>query len=910
LGLAALGVFILNQTHVASGVAGITHTFEVIHYTLFLVAVCHTFFVCLLVYMSERISRYWERIEELEFNHWQELRGDYDGLVHELGLKGHLHTPHLRDRFKRLATALRNPRRWFRLAQLTENVRFHDIRHHFIRANHLPSNFHFVTYLKKCKQHVTLHLTSIHRGVWLGIAWLISADLLFRGMIKDYRQGYIGELVVVLSTVAILMCVGITRKTGNAYWRLLHSELVHFDPANPSTLTFRRLQEDQHSLFWLGRPNLLLNVLQLSIFLISTCIALLIQNMAEITSSVKTPSIVMTVLAASTTVFILPRMVPQYTMVTHTGQFVDLERLSEALQKQQKKFHSRALASQGAVVNNSQNMTLSEMRTQVPVSTKTLRGKTLKVLKSTWFVSAINLLLLVDFFIIAYEQVELQVHGINYPLIAIELFCGSIFILEIFLNIYARGCANYLHLESLPRLLSATLATYSFCVLTVVYHLDAGPLRFWLHASTICITFRFFRRFRLNHEKQTVVDILDTTMTLNGAEEGIPMISNHTLDTHDYQIRSQRDSDNPSDYVLDPTDPDQYILDYSAKSPGEMKEEVPTRVEPSTSVDADPSVVFPQKSEKSALRKDLSAPNTPMPAEGSGRNAPWGSHKVGAQAPGQSSMLRAKKRSPSSPALGSSEVKRQQNHALAQELWEETCRLHPEIASAHGKLSLPIFRLMLGLPAFKINNDMSSRTASSMDFGLEMKEVELSSKRSPDQRPRHKKCSPVNSIAHDSQNEGIQMKRVNTSPSLISQTEMKREANMSSLLMNLQAEEQYWNKVLKFGKVLIKSSSGTVESQTLVLTRRQLVFIKDSILSQANNIIMDSDGMILDQHKDRMTLNTIISTEIVNQGALWIRIKTPDSTFLVRDFEDRRKETEEWLTLIEETMDSQAEGIS
>lgn len=346
LGIAALGVTIFNQLEVAGSLGeSYKHIFEDVHYTLFLIAACHGFFVAALVLQSERVSRQWERAEELGFRHWRDLRAEYEALVEGLGLQGRLATRSLPDRGRRLRAALRHPRRWQRLAQLTEYVRFHDLRHHFIRANHLPANFHFVTYLKKCKQHVTLHFTEIHRGVWLGIAWVISVDLFMRAIFTKYREGFVGALALVAACASTALFLVAIRKTGQAYWRLLHSELVHWDPARPAAFTFRNLQGDQKSLFWFGRPNLILSVVQLNIFLISTCVAILVQNTDDIiASNLLVPTVVMTLVAAATAVLMLPTMIPRYTVVTHTGQFVDLERLADALNKQQRRFHQRTMA--------------------------------------------------------------------------------------------------------------------------------------------------------------------------------------------------------------------------------------------------------------------------------------------------------------------------------------------------------------------------------------------------------------------------------------------------------------------------------------------------------------------------------------------------------------------------------------
>ena len=348
LGVVAFGLFVIESSEIVHISDDDKHVFEEVHLTLFLVAVIYGLMIVAVVKFSYQTDRVWNHYESLQTvtGQWQEIRENFERLAEEVGVTGE-------ESFALLPTICRFVRRpwsWMNYKRLLEHVRFHELRQHFIRANHMPRNFAFAGYLKKCKQHVLLELVEVHSGAWVIIAWLLSLDLFLWGLDGAFLTLDLPYAMCLLSAVSIFFCAVIYAKIDYIYWCLLHSEFIHFDVNRGSLDQFMiassRRRGHQESLFWLGNPSLLIDLLQFVQFVVSVNLAVVIQNIGEVARSDPTglaAMLVMQAIALTSFCALLPIAIPKYTMATHVGEFVDRELLSEALKKQQRRFKSRAL---------------------------------------------------------------------------------------------------------------------------------------------------------------------------------------------------------------------------------------------------------------------------------------------------------------------------------------------------------------------------------------------------------------------------------------------------------------------------------------------------------------------------------------------------------------------------------------
>jgi hypothetical protein len=312
LGLVAFILFAIDGSGLFDIDANSSHFFEIIHMGLFLVSVLYAVFIGAVVLLSKQVGRQWQIYEDLEFRRYRDLKRQYLLLSEKLGADVN-DVPALS---KHVLMAIRHPRLWNRWRELAQHVSFHELRTHFIVSNHIPENFHFVTYLKKCKQHVTLDLVEIGEGAWATLAVAISIDLYIKSLSNANNDINILTLCVVMSLWVIFSSLLVYYKVANIFNALVHSEFIKLD-GQRSQASFL---SNQRSFFWFGRPHLITKFLQFTQFLLSINFTILIQFGYEIDSGTDLAVIlIVALLAGSIYILVLPRVIPAFTMVTHVS---------------------------------------------------------------------------------------------------------------------------------------------------------------------------------------------------------------------------------------------------------------------------------------------------------------------------------------------------------------------------------------------------------------------------------------------------------------------------------------------------------------------------------------------------------------------------------------------------------------
>ncbi|MES1913603.1 MAG: hypothetical protein MHM6MM_005785 [Cercozoa sp. M6MM] len=227
VGLVASGIFATDASFSLD--KDVKHALEVVHFTLFLLMVLQIVLNLLLMWVSVRISRDWDRLEAMEAQEYLDIQA---------------RRLRLRDKLRRMSLMKRlfavQTRRDYDKA--LQQWRYHDLRLHFIAANHLPPQFSFATYLRKCKQHVFIELIDLH---WMGFVVLAMA-LLFELAVRNGSgtgEPHDIEWQLKMSGFACLItivCVASYVKVSGIYRRVLHSSLIDFDPTAGAQLLLRR----------------------------------------------------------------------------------------------------------------------------------------------------------------------------------------------------------------------------------------------------------------------------------------------------------------------------------------------------------------------------------------------------------------------------------------------------------------------------------------------------------------------------------------------------------------------------------------------------------------------------------------------------------------------------------------------
>ena len=351
LGLIAFGLFVLEQAAWLQGDwLGVFHE---VHFALFTVALCYVALNVSLYRLSRSRGRLWHRYE------LNAADPDAHAVVVKRfqDLRTQLQIPTLEHHWVFgaywLKGLFRHPFLWLEYQRSLEELTFAEVRRDFLRVHHLPHAFSFAAYLETCLQHVCLEFSEIRDTVWfLGILGLIAH--LFVTTVTTTPSAE--TTLTWLGTVVIFLCVLAFFKVKWIYWFILHSELLFSTPGNTAkeesketalTLTSSKRgrlssqsenAEAQLALFWFKNPSFVVTLLELCLFALASCAALLIYKMK---SFYKSGDLAMpfSVIAAAVVIMVLllPRIVPRFTLITHVGALADPRRIASVIHKQHKR---------------------------------------------------------------------------------------------------------------------------------------------------------------------------------------------------------------------------------------------------------------------------------------------------------------------------------------------------------------------------------------------------------------------------------------------------------------------------------------------------------------------------------------------------------------------------------------------
>eukprot|EP00630_Chrysocystis_fragilis_P007616 CAMPEP_0197387836 /NCGR_PEP_ID=MMETSP1165-20131217/741_1 /TAXON_ID=284809 /ORGANISM="Chrysocystis fragilis, Strain CCMP3189" /LENGTH=971 /DNA_ID=CAMNT_0042913169 /DNA_START=111 /DNA_END=3026 /DNA_ORIENTATION=+ len=356
LGLIAFGLFVLEQT------ASITKSYWVsvfheVHFALFTVALFYVLVNIALYALSRHFGRLWSAFEEADMaDHWS-----IAARLHRLRAK--LRIPaldhHLFFGSFWVRGLYQHPALWLEYQRALEHMTFHEVRRDFLRVHHLPHGFSFAAYLESCMQHVCLEFSEIRDTVWvIGILGLV-VHLFFSTLLSESNVATsITGLAVAVAALALVCFV----KVKWIYWYILHSEILYRGAEDEEDDLAQELldaggadgKEDVESaarsseaadarrahrqLFWFGNPGLVVTLLEACLFVLSGSIALLLYKLDKLLETGALAAPLGALLAATCLLlFLVPRIVPRFTLITHVGEMSDPRRIAEVVRKQQER---------------------------------------------------------------------------------------------------------------------------------------------------------------------------------------------------------------------------------------------------------------------------------------------------------------------------------------------------------------------------------------------------------------------------------------------------------------------------------------------------------------------------------------------------------------------------------------------
>ena len=138
--------------------------FAEVHFALFYTAIFNAFQSVISAVATRRVSdKMWVKTEHLELDHYIEIREEFDR-VQEAYFAVREKVPKV---FRKVWTAIRYPGLRSRYMELLVQVRFHQLRIHFLENNNLPLTFKVSEYLKRSEETVLMHMVHVKGTAWL-----------------------------------------------------------------------------------------------------------------------------------------------------------------------------------------------------------------------------------------------------------------------------------------------------------------------------------------------------------------------------------------------------------------------------------------------------------------------------------------------------------------------------------------------------------------------------------------------------------------------------------------------------------------------------------------------------------------------------------------------------------------------
>jgi hypothetical protein len=320
-------------------------SFSQIHWFLFFTAIANAVLSSILYFCCRlQTKRWWVQAEDLEINHYVELRQEFEKVQHELGRtndEDFREVLSLKYAWKRLVQYVRNPRLEVHYKHLLIQVRFHELRVHFINANKLPKSFKFSEYLRKCEQQIFKGIAKISLFAWLvltalaNLAYFLVSMIYYHGTKHDFDASLPGSIAFYcICVVLVLTGYAVYVKVKWIFSRIINTDLIESVCNEDDSTATRQLH-----LFWWHDPENIISVLQVFLFVFSMVFAFLAEFHELINYKTEKATekayfmAIVSLICFSIFIVIMTRAIPKFTLCTSIGQLVKKKNLRELLGK-------------------------------------------------------------------------------------------------------------------------------------------------------------------------------------------------------------------------------------------------------------------------------------------------------------------------------------------------------------------------------------------------------------------------------------------------------------------------------------------------------------------------------------------------------------------------------------------------
>jgi hypothetical protein len=396
LGIVEFFIFILHKYYAGLNVP-MELVFADVHFTLFFTALFNALGCVVVAFFVCRHSKtLWVQPEYQDLHHYVEIREEFDRIEkrleelkvnHEELVESIQHSAEMRRvrssqrqsiatrvweqtggemqhgyySLKKIGNAcvrfLRYPALTRKYNKLLVQIRFHELKFHFIQANNLPITMHVSDYLKRSELHVLMKMVHISTFAWLLLTAGINLVYFLMGVVvytTDADEAAVGLSLTGMYFSANLFFVALSLIIWNKMtWifnNIMHMKLIsqtgqaslHDDnDSDNDKIIFsssRSSEElDQKSLFWGGSPKYITIMIQFMQFGFAVALSVLLVFWGDIHDGNRNSGIngwyfllcILTCYALF--VYIISHVVPRFTLCSSIGQLVDQRRLHETL---------------------------------------------------------------------------------------------------------------------------------------------------------------------------------------------------------------------------------------------------------------------------------------------------------------------------------------------------------------------------------------------------------------------------------------------------------------------------------------------------------------------------------------------------------------------------------------------------
>lgn len=326
--------------------------FADVHFGLFYTAVLNAIQTCLVAFFATRVAMYqWCRTETLELNHYVEVREEFDRIrrklerIHNGGKKGGKEGAaggdadadaeaviegddafDVHPTFVGIWDRIRHPYLKSKYNQLLVQVRFHELRVHFLQTYNLPLKFKVSDYLMRSQLNVLVRLVCVSVIGWLLLTGVANLLYFVMGVSAYFQEDpeLVGSVMtwILVSAMAgfIIITVMLYTKMKFVFSSIMHREELWgsngVEPGQPQS------NQEQLKLFWLSDPKFVIAAIQFMQFGYAVALAVVIIFWDSIALGDVAPGwyIFMVLLAYSIFVFVAANVVPWFTLCTSLGQ--------------------------------------------------------------------------------------------------------------------------------------------------------------------------------------------------------------------------------------------------------------------------------------------------------------------------------------------------------------------------------------------------------------------------------------------------------------------------------------------------------------------------------------------------------------------------------------------------------------